>query len=211
MMTDLYEMNADKCLMQHWAVYVFAWTLDALDTLYVGLRHDTDPSVLRSVRSLGIAVDVLEVWPANCAYAKSLDYVRNVFQEDVRNIAQIGRVWDTIIWLHGPEHIAQEELAETLRSVEECARHGVLVQAPIGFYPNGAEYGNPFEEHLSHLTPGVFEEQFGYDTLQHTGPTAGGSTENTFSAWKMTNPSSDTAEFVSLFQRRVETVAQRRR
>ena len=74
--------------------------------------------------------------------------------------------FDVVFFWHGPEHLPHPEVAPTLGALERVAKKVVVCGMPFGLYEQGAEYGNPFEVHRSHLTP-EFIESLGYvvDTL----------------------------------------------
>lgn len=71
--------------------------------------------------------------------------------------------FDVVFFWHGPEHLRQDEIVPTLRSLERMCNHLIVCGMPFGFYEQGPEYGNRFEVHQSHIYP-PFLEKLGYKT-----------------------------------------------
>ena len=104
-------------------------------------------------------IDVLEIWPENVKFLKTVPYFQNVFLGDVRKIdLVITNKYDLVFWWHGPEHIDVKELPETLSKIEKITNKVILLGCPWGVYEQGAEYNNPHEEHKCHLYLDFFEK-----------------------------------------------------
>lgn len=143
--------------------------------LNIGYRHDSDPFIKNSFEKLGKTFTILEVYPDNCKLMRQNNF--NVIEMNVLDIKTLDKNFDAIIWLHGPEHIEWKDFLNVRKDIEDKANHIVVYQAPIGFYPQGEIYGNPYEKHLTTLGAEMFKP-LGYFTENHN--THG---EFTFSAW----------------------------
>ena len=142
--------------------------------LNIGYRDESDPTLMINTLGEGKTWTVLEVFHENCETMKK--HGMDVIEMDVRDIKNIDRKFDAIIWLHGPEHIMWEEFLECRTDIENKANHLVVYQAPIGVYPQDALYDNPYEKHVSTLYSSMFSD-LGYKTEEY------GIDEPTFSAW----------------------------
>jgi len=127
--------------------------------LYVGASVNRQEGLEELIQA-GHRVMILEVWEDNVRYLKERGY--EVVQGDVRRLSFQERSFDYTVWWHGPEHVQKTELGETIRSLERLSRKLVVMSCPWGHNPQGAYGGNPFEQHLSTLTPSFFKK-FGYD------------------------------------------------
>lgn len=149
--------------------------------LNVGYRHDSDTTIQKFCDLNDIEWNVIEIWKENCDFLKQNNICQNVFNEDVKNIKNINKKFDAIIWLHGPEHVKWSDFLAFRQDLEDCSNKIILYQAPEGEYPQESLYGNPFEQHVETL----FEKQFseiGYETNNFIN-----FGEKTFSAWKTFN------------------------
>jgi len=88
---------------------------------------------------------------------------------DIRDPGSIPGRFDVSFFWHGPEHLKEAEIGGVLKNLEVASKV-VVLGCPYGVYRQGAEYGNPYEEHLSHLYP-PFMEGKGYkvDTIGRAG------------------------------------------
>ena len=133
--------------------------------LNIGFRDDSDKTIMNHCLVNKKTWTVLEIWEPNCKTMQ--DMAMDVICEDVRNIKNINRTFDAIIWLHGPEHITWDQFLKCRHDIESKANKLVIYQAPIGDYPQEELYGNPYENHVSSLTSSMFSE-LGYLTIDHT-------------------------------------------
>lgn len=104
-------------------------------------------------------VTLLEAWRANCEYyaARGKPF-RHVQHGDALAAPFLfSEHFDAVVWWQGPEHVMREFMASTLNALQKVAPL-LVVGCPWGIYPQGAEYGNPHEAHLSYLYPSDFEE-----------------------------------------------------
>jgi hypothetical protein len=150
---------------------------DIKTVLNIGYRFDSDTTIQKFVENNGKKFYALEVWKENCDQLIAKGVCKNIYCCDCRNIDSIKKNFDAIIWLHGPEHIKWEEFLIAREKIENKAKKLVIYQAPIGNYPQGAIYNNPFECHVETLYPNMFSE-LGYQIKMHN---TGG--EFTFSAY----------------------------
>lgn len=108
---------------------------------------------------------VLEAFEENYKFMRA---VRSppcqIVHGDVRRVDDMFAegAFDVSFFWHGPEHLREEEIGPVLGKLEAVS--GIVVLGcPYGAYEQGAEYGNPFEEHLSAVYP-QFLEECGYST-----------------------------------------------
>ena len=132
--------------------------------LNIGYRISSDHTIMNFVKSMNKTWTVLEVWKENCDHMRQMGL--DVIEEDVRNIKNLNRKFDAVIWLHGPEHITWDEFKEVRSDIEDRSNHLTIYQCPIGEYPQGALYNNPYENHVSTITAEMFTD-LGYDTIEH--------------------------------------------
>ena len=79
-----------------------------------------------------------------------------------------GEAFDLVAAYDGIEHLPKEAGFELLKKCEALTSKYVLVQTPNGFLPQGPEFGNVYQRHLS----GWFAQDFegrGYDVVGTTG------------------------------------------
>ena len=110
-----------------------------------------------------------------------------IINGDIRDTASIPGKFDISFFWHGPEHLKKNEIKPVLESLEAVSKL-VVLGCPYGIYEQGAEYGNPYEEHFSHLYPKILES-IGYmvDTIGEAGKP-----DANMLAWKYTKPNTDT-------------------
>lgn len=77
-------------------------------------------------------------------------------------MAAFGRPKADLVTLFGViEHFPKRAGMETLEKIEHLSDRYVFIDTPNGFVPQGPEYGNPYQRHLSGWYPHDFEG-FGY-------------------------------------------------
>jgi len=104
-------------------------------------------------------IDILEVFEPNVLHLKKIEWIDNVFQEDVRKVDNsVRKKYDIVFWWHGPEHIEKKDLSTTLAKLEQLSNHLVVCGCPWGEFEQGALYNNPNERHLSALLPEDFQK-----------------------------------------------------
>lgn len=121
--------------------------------LYVGghLRYGRNLQILPFFKSLGVVVDIIEIFPANILQLKTYPGIRNLICDDIRNFAS-PEPYDIVCWWHGPEHVTREDFAYTMAKIEQYCTGLVICATPNGRYDQGPEYGNQAERHLAHYT-----------------------------------------------------------
>lgn len=109
-------------------------------------------------------VDLLEVWPANIEGLKGEPPFRKLILGNGKTVADhVDQKYDLIFWWHGPEHIYDHEIASAVESMKRVCSKYIVFGCPWGVYEQDAVYGNPYEEHKSHLDP-EFYEKLGFVT-----------------------------------------------
>ncbi len=136
--------------------------------LYVGASPRRS-QFLPELIAAGRAVTLLEIWPANVEYFRARAGIE-VVCGDVRQVAALvlpAERYDVAFWWHGPEHIAREELADTLAGLEQRARV-VVIGCPWGTSPQAEIDGNMHQRHAASLQPEDFQ-RLGYrvSTIGH--------------------------------------------
>ena len=129
--------------------------------LNIGFRHDSEKEILNFLHLNNKRFCVLEAWKENCEDIIKHNTCKkeNVICGDCRQIdSVVEENFDAILWLHGPEHIKWDEFLITRDKIEKKANHLVVYEMPVGEYPQGALYNNPYEIHVQTLLPKMFEE-----------------------------------------------------
>jgi len=131
--------------------------------LYIG-ACETRHLHLEKFFSSGYSIDVLEAWYDNCQWLqkfnKEKNWIRKIIWNDVRELETkevLDRNYSVIFWYHGPEHVYKEQLKNVLKRLEYYSTKLVVLGCPYGEFPQGAERGNPYEEHLASLLPEDFD------------------------------------------------------
>ena len=133
--------------------------------LYVGAQPVREPEALRSMRRVGHEITLFEIWPENAAHYEKRGLFDHVIIGDVREIEALGlQRYDAILWWHGPEHIDLCDLPDTLRQLESLT-DVVVLGCPWGIMSQKAIYGNPHEEHRTHLLPCDFPQTYNTDVI----------------------------------------------
>ena len=147
--------------------------------LNIGYRLDSDPTIMNYAKEAKKKWYVLEIYRPNAD-----ELIKNrisTYCMDVMDIDKIDKTFDAIVWLHGPEHITWEQFLEVRNKIEEKSKYLTIYQAPIGIYPQGELYNNPFERHITTLYPEMFAD-LGCKTESYEEYG-----EKTFSAWALKN------------------------
>lgn len=134
--------------------------------LYVGANKRRQYFLDWFERAGYVQIVVLEAFEENAEFLKAEIDARmmaiEVVHGDVRDASKIPGKFDVAFFWHGPEHLQKEEIKLTLKNLETASKV-VVLGCPHGVYRQGAEYGNPYEEHLSAIYPQLLEE-LGYET-----------------------------------------------
>lgn len=117
--------------------------------LYIGghARHNRNLQLSDELLKAGATIDVVEVFKENCDQMREkFKWIRNIYHSDIMDFEPDN--YDAIIFWHGPEHLTKEQTFELTEKLKyKC---DLLVYAtPWGKSPQGAEYGNENEVHVS--------------------------------------------------------------
>lgn len=129
--------------------------------LYIGASKERSLFLEEFIKA-GYKITILEVFRQNIEFLKNLPFECNIIEGDVRSFAFKDK-FDVVFWWHGPEHVEESKLKDTLKILESSANKLVVLGCPWGSHPHGEIYGNPYEKHLSQYYEGYFEK-FGYKT-----------------------------------------------
>jgi len=116
-------------------------------------------------KEAGYEITILEPFKANVDYLRTLPWIHETIQGDVRDLTifyERNQTFDVVFWWHGPEHVIESDLRGVLPELEKISNHLIVLGCPWGHNPQGAEAGNPWERHLGHYTHNIFED-FGYE------------------------------------------------
>ena len=109
-------------------------------------------------------IDAVEIWEPYVEQFGLKKIYDSVVIDDFRNwpdYALTGRKWDLIVFGDVLEHMAKEESLRVWTHASHMARFG-LISVPIIHYPQGAEFGNPYEVHVQeHLHPADLRRDYG--------------------------------------------------
>lgn len=143
--------------------------LQGKTVLYVGFRGPEKASLLdwkEFLEAKGYdTFDILEIWEKNIEYInETYTCFRKVICGDIRNIEELGLdKYDLIYWDDGPEHCLREELEILLSKMEKYAKL-IVLEGPLGEYPQGEAHNNPYEKHIFSLYEAFFSK-FNYNFL----------------------------------------------
>ena len=117
----------------------------------------------RLLADFDLAMDAIEVWqPYITEYNLNMWY-RDVHKVDVREtglLKSFSKTYDLIIFGDVLEHMSEEDSVRVWR--EAAGARWLLASVPIIHYPQGAEFGNPYEvHHQEHLTEERMNDLFG--------------------------------------------------
>ena len=91
-----------------------------------------------------IIVDGLEVWEPYINEFKLFEKYRSTIHVDARNWNNY--CYDMVIFGDVLEHMTEIEAKSLWIKVSKMAKHAIIT-IPIIHYPQGAEFGNPYEVH----------------------------------------------------------------
>lgn len=131
--------------------------------LNIGYRYDSDQTILNACVSNNKTFEVMEIYKPNCDVLKNNKKIKEIYNMDIKYIKSLNKKFDSIIWLHGPEHVNWEDFLIFRKDIEDSANHLVVYQAPEGFYPQEDIYGNIHEKHVQTLSEKMFKD-LGYKT-----------------------------------------------
>ena len=112
-------------------------------------------------KQAGFKITIVEVFEKDAENLKKIDWVKEVICCDITTFNTYKK-YDVIFWWHGPEHIEEFRLPETIKRIEGFCNNVVILGCPWGMYKQGAVGGNENEIHLSHYDHASFEK-IGYE------------------------------------------------
>lgn len=98
-------------------------------------------------------VDLLEAYKPNCEFYKDKKIFGKIYNDSILTFNQY-EGYDLIFWYCGPEHVKKEDFFLWVPKIKDQT---IVINVPWGVYYEGAEYGNPYEIHLSSLYLNDFE------------------------------------------------------
>jgi hypothetical protein len=143
------------------------------NVLYVGANglRGREPALIRTLRPRARSIDCLEIHRPNVERVREGGWFDSVRWGDVRTYLWqpgVDRMYDTIVWWHGPEHLTFAEGVSVLEQIPRQLRpRYVWVGCPLGPSPQGKLYDNPNEEHRSEWYPVDFV-RLGYECMTYT-------------------------------------------
>lgn len=138
--------------------------LNPKSMLYVGWRHDCNPWWhAKFAKGLGIEkLAIIEINDGNYRgfLSTKKDYDCDAYHGDVREIENYisKSQFDIIFWDHGPEHVSWDDLKKVTPKLLDFSGKLLLYCCPLGDWPQGAEGGNPHEEHKNSVTTDQFKD-----------------------------------------------------
>ena len=127
--------------------------------LDIGAGRGTYGSLLREHVD---TIDAIEIWEPYISEFGLENIYDSVQLMDFRDYAvDTGKRYDLIIFGDVLEHMSREESLQSWAVASYIARYG-LISVPIIHYPQGAEFGNPYEVHVQeHLEPEDIRKDYG--------------------------------------------------
>ncbi|MDD4804176.1 MAG: hypothetical protein PHN69_03295, partial [Candidatus Pacebacteria bacterium] len=130
--------------------------------LYIGARPDrTD--FLQNFINAGYEISILEIYKPNVEYFKNNSRFTEVIEGDVKEF-NTSKKYDVVFWWHGPEHVEEDKIKNTLKKLESITEYDLVLGCPWGSVMQGNDHNdNPNEEHINFIKTGYFENM-GYKT-----------------------------------------------
>lgn len=113
--------------------------------------------------------DVLEIYGPNISKIRG-DYLNKKIKGDVRSINEVvDETYDITLWWHGPQLVEKKNFPSILQRLIKITNKYIVLGLPHGRFDKPSEYGNKWEEHISHWTPKELEE-FGFEVWAYGRP-----------------------------------------
>jgi hypothetical protein len=108
-------------------------------------------------------IDAVEVWEPYIQQFRLEDKYGIIHRQDVRDLhIDHWDGYDLVIFGDVLEHMSKEDSLNLWGGLEICAVDYGLISIPIVHYPQGAEFGNPYEVHVQeHVTPEELRRDYG--------------------------------------------------
>lgn len=127
--------------------------------LDVGAGKGTYCRILHRVH--GVTIDAVEIWEPYIDHYALRSRYREVFVTDARDLPPEAFAYDLVIFGDVLEHLSRPDALALWKQAAKSAAFG-LISVPIIHYPQGEEWGNPYEVHQQeHLTPEQVREDYG--------------------------------------------------
>ena len=135
--------EADSAIVVGWRIDSGYWLFDLL------IEHGIKP----------LDIYLVEAFPSNLAAFSKYEIklvhadIRQLRPEDLEAELEAHFPEQSLknyafIWEHGPEHVSKAEASNVIKAFQPKA--GLIsIETPLGPYPQGPLYGNPYEEHVS--------------------------------------------------------------
>ena len=150
--------------------------------MYIGASPARSQFV-KELANCGYEMTLIEAWYPNISHYMNDKRFAQFLHCDVREIDKYSqlREHDVMFWWHGPEHLEDYEIPETLKKLEALTTGLIVLGAPWGDYPQDEVDGNKFEIHKTMMRPELLEV-LGYnvDTIGKVDVV----NENNLLAWK---------------------------
>jgi len=118
--------------------------------LYIGANNRLqlfDEFVVR-----GYEIDVVEAYPPNVIKLADVEGIRTIYNTDIVRFNNSER-YDVVLFWHGIEHLNYYQVPKLLKKLKKICNKFIVFGMPFGEYPQGAEYGNPYEVHKTKWYP----------------------------------------------------------
>lgn len=112
--------------------------------LDVGAGNGNFGQRVKSVFGDSVVIDAIEAWEPYIGQFNLQSKYNNVFNQDARLWDDFS--YDLVVFGDVLEHMSEAEAKELWSKASSAAKYG-LITIPIIHYPQGAEFGNPFEIH----------------------------------------------------------------
>lgn len=112
--------------------------------LDVGAGNGNFGQRVKSVFGDSVVIDAIEAWEPYISQFNLNSKYNNVFNQDARLWDDFA--YDLVVFGDVLEHMSEAEAKELWSKASSAAKYG-LITIPIIHYPQGAEFGNPFEIH----------------------------------------------------------------
>ncbi len=132
-------------------------------TLIVGVKGPREVPFCGGAAAAGLPVTVVEAWPVNAAIARRVYTGARVLETSITSFidrCELGEepFPDVVVWIQGPEHVGKVVALQVLETFRRRAKL-VLAEMPHGKHVQGADGGNPWEEHHGYLYVDDFDPE----------------------------------------------------
>jgi hypothetical protein len=126
------------------------WVMQKLQTIQpktildVGAGNGKFGQRVKSTFGDSVVIDAIEAWEPYINQFNLRSIYNNVFNEDARLWKNFS--YDLVVFGDVLEHMSEAEAVKLWNEASSAAKYGIIT-IPIIHYPQGAEFGNPFEIH----------------------------------------------------------------